>query len=105
MVCPMSYPGPRAAYDAVSGYEHLSSRPSRRLGWGSAEYRVRSTNITNGDYFRWARVWPRLSSSRARSDQRGTGAHAKEQVVLVSLSTQDQLCRKNKENLSAAINP
>jgi hypothetical protein len=42
MVCPMSYPGPRAAYDAVSGYEHLSSRPSRRLGWGSAEYRKRA---------------------------------------------------------------
>ncbi|VVE89649.1 SDR family oxidoreductase [Pandoraea bronchicola] len=59
---PMSFPGPRAAYDAL--YQVTDTRIlARAVDWAgdTAQCRGEVYNITNGDYFRWARVWPRLA--------------------------------------------
>jgi nucleoside-diphosphate-sugar epimerase len=59
---PMSFPGPRAAYDVL--YQVTDTRVlARAVDWAgeTPECRGEVYNITNGDYFRWSRVWPRLA--------------------------------------------
>nr|WP_321270469.1 SDR family oxidoreductase [Alcaligenes faecalis] len=59
---PMSFPGPVAAYDAL--YQVTDTRIlARAVDWAgeTAECRGEVYNITNGDYFRWSRIWPRLA--------------------------------------------
>lgn len=59
---PMSFPGPRAAYDAL--YQVTDTRVlASAVDWAgeTEECRGEVYNITNGDYFRWSRVWPRLA--------------------------------------------
>ncbi|SKC99489.1 Nucleoside-diphosphate-sugar epimerase [Burkholderia sp. CF099] len=60
---PMSFPGPRAAYDAL--YQVTDTRLlARSVDWAgeTAACRGEVYNITNGDYFRWSRIWPRLAA-------------------------------------------
>lgn len=62
LAVPMSFPGPRAAYDAL--YQVTDTRLlARAVDWAgeTAHCRGEVYNITNGDHFRWARVWPRLA--------------------------------------------
>jgi nucleoside-diphosphate-sugar epimerase len=59
---PMSFPGPRAAYNAL--YQVTDARIlARAVDWAgeTEECQGEVYNITNGDYFRWSRVWPRLA--------------------------------------------
>lgn len=59
---PMSFPGPRAAYDAL--YQVTDARLlASAVDWaGETELcRGQIYNITNGDYFRWSKVWPRIA--------------------------------------------
>ncbi|MFD1557476.1 SDR family oxidoreductase [Paraburkholderia silviterrae] len=59
---PMSFPGPRAAYDAL--YQVTDTRIlARSVDWAGETDVCRGEvyNITNGDYFRWSRIWPRLA--------------------------------------------
>lgn len=59
---PMSFPGPRAAYDAL--YQVTDTRIlARAVDWAgeTKDCQGEVYNITNGDYFRWSRVWPRLA--------------------------------------------
>jgi hypothetical protein len=62
LAVPMSFPGPRAAYDAL--YQVTDTRVlASAVDWAgeTEECRGEVYNITNGDYFRWSRVWPRLA--------------------------------------------
>ncbi len=59
---PMSFPGPRPAYDAL--YQVTDARLlASAVDWAgeTAQCRGQVYNITNGDYFRWSRVWPRIA--------------------------------------------
>ncbi len=59
---PMAFPGPRTAYDAL--YQVTDTRVlARAVDWAgeTAKCQGEVYNITNGDYFRWSRVWPRLA--------------------------------------------
>lgn len=59
---PMSFPGPRAAYDVL--YQVTDTRIlARAIDWAgeTASCCGEIFNITNGDYFRWSRVWPRIA--------------------------------------------
>ena len=59
---PMSFPGPRAAFDAL--YQITDTRIlASAVDWAGETDACRGEiyNITNGDYFRWSRVWPRLA--------------------------------------------
>jgi nucleoside-diphosphate-sugar epimerase len=59
---PMAFPGPRAAYDAL--YQVTDTRVlARAVDWAGETEACRGEvyNITNGDYFRWSRIWPRLA--------------------------------------------
>ena len=60
---PMSFPGLRAAYDVL--YQVTDTRIlARAIDWAgeTAACRGEVFNITNGDYFRWSRVWPRIAA-------------------------------------------
>ncbi|AIX74062.1 SDR family oxidoreductase [Mixta calida] len=60
---PMSFPGPRAAWDAL--YQVTDARIlAKAIDWAgeSPSCRGEIFNITNGDYFRWSRVWPRIAA-------------------------------------------
>lgn len=59
---PLWFPGPQAAYDAL--YQVTDARIlARAVEWASTTHGCRGEvyNITNGDCFRWSRVWPRLA--------------------------------------------
>lgn len=60
---PMSFPGPRAAYDAL--YQVTDARLlARAVDWAGETDACagQAYNITNGDYFRWSRIWPRIAA-------------------------------------------
>lgn len=60
---PMSFPGSRAAYEVL--YQVTDTRIlARAIDWAgeTASCRGEVFNITNGDYFRWSRVWPRIAA-------------------------------------------
>ncbi|MDB5294461.1 MAG: hypothetical protein JWO31_444 [Phycisphaerales bacterium] len=59
---PLRFPGTRAAYDAL--YQVTSADVlARAAAWaGDAEAAANEIfNITNGDYFRWRFMWPRIA--------------------------------------------
>jgi nucleoside-diphosphate-sugar epimerase len=59
---PMSFPGPRAAYETL--YQVTDARLlARAIDWAGETEASRGQvyNITNGDYFRWSRLWPRFA--------------------------------------------
>lgn len=59
---PMSFPGPRAAYEAL--YQVTDARVLASAVEWAGETDVcsgQAYNITNGDYFRWSRVWPHIA--------------------------------------------
>jgi nucleoside-diphosphate-sugar epimerase len=59
---PMYFPGGPAAYDALM--QHTDARLLARGSiWAALEARREDIiyNITNGDLFRWSRVWPRIA--------------------------------------------
>ncbi|EMO8842686.1 SDR family oxidoreductase [Citrobacter freundii] len=59
---PMSFPGSRAAYNAL--YQVTDARVlAKAVDWASSTTACRGEvyNITNGDYFRWSRIWPRIA--------------------------------------------
>jgi nucleoside-diphosphate-sugar epimerase len=60
---PMSFPGPRAAYDALYQVTDTGILASA-VDWAGENEACRGEvfNITNGDYFRWSRVWPRIAA-------------------------------------------
>ena len=60
---PLSFPGPEAAFDAV--YQATDAGLlSRAIEWAGTDDRAAGQifNITNGDFFRWRHVWPRLAA-------------------------------------------
>ncbi|MCK1968554.1 SDR family oxidoreductase [Franconibacter sp. IITDAS19] len=60
---PMSFPGPREAYDVL--YQVTDTRIlASAIDWAGENEACRGEvfNITNGDYFRWSRVWPRIAA-------------------------------------------
>jgi len=60
---PMSFPGPRAAWDAL--YQVTDKRIlASAVEWAGETPSCRGEvfNITNGDYFRWSRIWPRIAA-------------------------------------------
>jgi nucleoside-diphosphate-sugar epimerase len=59
---PLAFPGPRAAYEAL--YQVTDARLlARAVDWAGETEACRGQvyNITNGDYFRWSRIWPRIA--------------------------------------------
>ncbi len=61
---PLDFPGKPGAYRAlyqVTDAEHLA----RAMLWAGAAETAgnRAFNVTNGDYFRWQRVWPRIAEA------------------------------------------
>lgn len=61
---PLRFPGPEAAYRAlyqVTSADILAKASSWAGTTGSAREQV--FNITNGDYFRWQFMWPRIAKS------------------------------------------
>jgi nucleoside-diphosphate-sugar epimerase len=59
---PLSFPGPRAAYEAL--YQVTDARLlARAVEWAGETDACKGQvyNITNGDYFRWSRIWPRIA--------------------------------------------
>lgn len=60
---PMSFPGSKKAYDVL--YQVTDTRIlASAIDWAgeTASCRGEVFNITNGDYFRWSRVWPRIAA-------------------------------------------
>lgn len=59
---PMSFPGSREAYDVL--YQVTDTRIlASAIEWAGETSSCRGEifNITNGDYFRWSRIWPRIA--------------------------------------------
>jgi nucleoside-diphosphate-sugar epimerase len=59
---PLSFPGPREAYEAL--YQVTDARLlASAVEWAGETDACQGQvyNITNGDYFRWSRVWPRIA--------------------------------------------
>lgn len=59
---PLSFPGPRTAYDAL--YQVTDTRLlARAVDWAGETDLCRQQvyNITNGNYFRWSRIWPKIA--------------------------------------------
>jgi nucleoside-diphosphate-sugar epimerase len=59
---PMSFPGSVQAYSAL--YQVTDTRIlAQAVDWAGETAHCRSEvyNITNGDYFRWSRIWPRVA--------------------------------------------
>lgn len=59
---PLRFPGKPGAYNAV--YQVTSSSLlARGLDWAATSENARGEvfNLTNGDYFRWANLWPRIA--------------------------------------------
>jgi len=59
---PLRFPGTEAAYRAL--YQVTSARIlARAADWAGSEPAARNEifNITNGDYFRWEHLWPRIA--------------------------------------------
>jgi nucleoside-diphosphate-sugar epimerase len=59
---PLAFPGPRAAFEAL--YQVTDARLlARAVDWAGETDACRGQvyNITNGDYFRWSRIWPRIA--------------------------------------------
>ena len=60
---PLRFPGPEGAYRAL--YQVTSTNIlAEATGWAGQEPRAANEifNITNGDYFRWEHLWPRLAA-------------------------------------------
>ena len=60
---PLVFPGPTAAFDAL--YQATDAGLlSRAISWSgrTPEAADEIFNITNGDYFRWRHVWPRIAA-------------------------------------------
>ncbi len=60
---PLRFPGKPGAYDAIYQVTESSHFAAAAL-WAATEPRCRleAFNITNGDYFRWRNVWPRIAA-------------------------------------------
>jgi nucleoside-diphosphate-sugar epimerase len=59
---PLRFPGKPGAYDTIYQVTE-SSHFARAALWAAIEPRAanQAYNITNGDYFRWRNVWPRIA--------------------------------------------
>jgi nucleoside-diphosphate-sugar epimerase len=59
---PLRFPGKPRAYDAIYQVTESAHFASAAL-WAATEPRcgLEAFNITNGDYFRWRNVWPRIA--------------------------------------------
>jgi nucleoside-diphosphate-sugar epimerase len=59
---PLRFPGKAGAYDSIYQVTESSHFASAAL-WAATESRAanQAYNITNGDYFRWRNVWPRIA--------------------------------------------
>ena len=59
---PLRFPGKPGAYDTIYQVTESSHFASAAL-WAATEQRAanQAYNITNGDYFRWRNVWPRIA--------------------------------------------
>ena len=60
---PLRFPGKRGAYEAVyqvTDSEHLA----RAMVWAACADTARNEvfNVTNGDFFRWCNLWPRIAA-------------------------------------------
>ena len=60
---PFDFPGPPGAYDRLLEATD-ADQLARAIRWMFAEPRAagQAFNITNGDVFRWSRLWPRLAA-------------------------------------------
>jgi len=61
---PLEFPGSAASYDAL--YQVTDGRIlARAVEWAgeTPSCRGEAFNITNGDYFRWSGMWPRIAAS------------------------------------------
>ncbi len=58
---PLRFPGPRPPTGALPG--QLRRHPGRGADWAGTTPAARNEifNITNGDYFRWQHMWPRIA--------------------------------------------
>jgi hypothetical protein len=59
---PLRFPGPEAAYRAL--YQITSADIlAKATDWAGSSQAARNEifNITNGDYFRWQHMWPRIA--------------------------------------------
>jgi nucleoside-diphosphate-sugar epimerase len=59
---PLSFPGNAGAYDTI--YQVTESTHFAKAAlWAAAEQRCgnQAFNITNGDYFRWRNLWPKIA--------------------------------------------
>ncbi len=59
---PLRFPGKPGAYGTIYQVTESSHFASAAL-WAATEKRAanQAYNITNGDYFRWRNVWPRIA--------------------------------------------
>lgn len=61
---PLDFPGPEAAFDVI--YQATDAGLlSRAIQWAGSEPRAAGEifNITNGDFFRWRHVWPKVAAA------------------------------------------
>ena len=62
--CALDFPGPEGAYGSLTQVTSIELL-ARAMAWMATEPRCanQAFNVTNGDVFRWGRLWPRIADA------------------------------------------